>query len=171
MNILILYATKWGVTRECAEMLARQLETRYTVTCRDIREGTPDLSAYDLIVLGSHVRVGKINKQMKKLIRENVTLLSSLPTAVYLCMGYTRQFEEYVDIELPKTLHCSLGVHCFGGELKPEKLKGLDKWIVRAVRNSIRTQDFEESDTDHHQLPEILPENITLLSDRIKSLY
>lgn len=171
MNILILYATKWGVTKECAEILAEQLRSRYTVSVVNIRESIPDLGQYDLIVLGSHIRMGRMDKVMKGLIRENAALLSSLPTAVYLCMGYTRQFEEYADIELPKDLHCALGVHCFGGELKPEKLKGLDKWIVRAVRNSIRTQDFEESDADHHPLPEILPENITLLADKIKATY
>ena len=171
MNILILYATKWGVTKECAEILAEQLRIRYTVSVVNIRESIPDLGQYDLIVLGSHIRMGRMDKTMKRLIRDNAKLLSSLPTAVYFCMGYPKQFEEYADIELPKDLRCSLGVHCFGGELKPEKLKGFDKWVVRAVRNSIRTQDFEESDADHHQLPEILPENITLLADKIKSLY
>lgn len=171
MNILILYATKWGVTKECGQILAKQLEGRYEVTLMNLHQETPDLKKYDLIVLGSHIRMGRMDKAMKKLLRENATLLSSLPTAVYFCMGYPKQFEEYADIELPRELHCSLGVHCFGGELKPEKLKGIDKWIVRAMRNSIRTQDFEESDADHHQLPEILPENVTLLADKIKTLY
>ncbi|MBQ9086789.1 MAG: hypothetical protein IJY47_06345 [Clostridia bacterium] len=169
-NILILYATNWGVTKQCAEMLEKQLNQRYTVTVMDIQKERPALSEYDVVILGSNIRMGKINRAMKKLLQEEAEYLSSVPTAVYLCLGYPRQFEEYAELELPKKLTCSLGVHCFGGELKPEKLRGIDKWIVKMVRNSIRTQDFEESDTDHHQLPEILPENIVLLADKIKSL-
>ena len=75
-----------------------------------------------------------------------------------------------MDILLPKRLECSLGHHCFGGELKPEKLTGFDKLVVRMLRSSIKSQDFEESDEDHHPLPELIPENINLLVEKIKRL-
>ena len=171
MNILILYATRGGVTRTCAEMLAKYIEKSGDVTISDIYANTPSPEKYDVVILGSSVRMSHIDKRVKQYIKQYTDILSNMPSAVFLCCGYTRQFEEYVDLQIPKTLLCSLGFHCFGGELKPEKRKGFDKLAVRIARNSILSQDFEESDRDHHALPEIFPENIRILADKIRSLH
>lgn len=168
MKVLIAYATRGGVTRTCAQMLADSLSAHHEIVLTDIEQSSPDPSSFDVVVLGSSIRFGKVNKEIKKYIRQYASRLSSMPCAVYLCCGFPRNFEEYVDTQIPKELHCSLGFHSFGGELKPEKLKGLDKFIVKRVRNSIRFQDFEESDRDHHILPEIFPENIRLLEEKIR---
>ena len=105
---------------------------------------------------------------MKKYIKEHKATLSEIPTAIGLCCGLTKLFEEYLETQFPKDLVCSLGYHLFGGELKPEKLHGMDKLIVKMARTSIQTQDFEQSNADLHDLPELLPENVTLLADKIK---
>ena len=171
MKILIAYATRGGVTRTCAEMLAAPLFTHHNITLISIDEQLlPEPSSYDAVVLGSSIRFGKTNKEIKKYIRRYASILSSMPCAVFLCCGFPLNFEEYIDTQIPKELHCSLGFHSFGGELKPEKLKGLDKFIVKRVRNSIRFQDFEESDRDHHILPEIFMENIRLLEEKIRQI-
>lgn len=170
MKILILYATHGGVTKTCAEMLAQQLRVRHDVSLLNIQETAPAPSAYDVVILGSCVRFGRIDAKIKQYIKQFCEQLSSMSTAVFLCCGYTRNFPDYVDAQVPKKLQCSLGFHCFGGELKPEKLKGFDRFVVKMVRNSIRSQDFEESDADHHDLPEIIPEHITLLEQEIRKL-
>lgn len=167
-KILILYATKHGVTKRCAEMLAERLTATHTVTVSDVHKNPPAPTDYDIVVLGSSIRMGRMDKNMKNYIQTYADELSSMPSAVYLCCGFPRRFEEYIDLQLPRKLICSLGYHSFGGELKPEKIKGLDKLIVKAARNSIQMQDFEESDADHHDLPEILPENINLLANKIQ---
>lgn len=170
MKILILYATHGGVTKTCAEMLAEQLRVRHELSIWNIKDHSPAPSDYDVVVLGSCVRMGKIDKGIKQYIKQFCDRLSVMPSAVFLCCGYPRNFPDYIDTQIPKQLSCSLGYHCFGGELKPEKLKGFDRLVVRMVRNSIRSQDFEESDADHHDLPEIIPEHITLLEREIRKL-
>lgn len=171
MRILIAYSTHGGVSRRCAQMLATHLEDTHTVTLVDVRqEPMPTLDEYDVAVLGSSVRMGSIDKSLKKYIRENCDKLSNMPSAVFICCGFTRLFEEYTETQLPSCLECSLGYHLFGGELKPDKLKGFDKFMVKMARSSIKSQDFEESDRDHHDLPEIIPENIILLAKEIKKL-
>ena len=54
--------------------------------------------------------------------------------------------------------------------MKPEKLRGIDKLVVKMVRNSIKTKNFENGQLDQIPLPEILPENITRLADSIREL-
>ena len=61
-------------------------------------------------------------------------------------------------------------MHHFGGELKPDKLRGFDKLVVRSMRKSIREADFEDDDLLDLSLPEIIPENIKLLADLIKNI-
>ena len=73
-------------------------------------------------------------------------------------------------MNFPKSIIPTLGIHCFGGELKPEKLKGFDKFIVKMVRTSILDEDFESPDPTRSPLPEIVPENIWRLADTIRAL-
>lgn len=173
MKVLVVYATRGGVTEECASLLRKQLEPTHQVISLNVKNAAelPSPKEFDAVVLGSSINVGKINKRIKAYMKQYADDLSSLPFAVFLCCGLPRHFEEYADTQIPKGLTCSLGVHCFGGELKPEKRTGLDKLFVAIARNSIQTQDFEESDRDHHQLPEIFPENINLLAEKIKELH
>ena len=170
MKILILYASHGGATRACAEMLKERLSYHHTPLVISAGDPLPSPDSFDAVVIGSPIRMGSMDRTLKKYIKENQALLSSMPTAVFFCCGYPKQFSEYVDIQLPKNLHCSLGHHCFGGELKPEKLKGFDKLAVRMMRSAIKGQDFEESDADHHDLPELIPENINILVKEIEKI-
>ena len=169
-KILILYATRGGATKYCAELLSEKLSGVHEVNVVDVREAAPAPNDFDVIVLASSIRMGKIDKALKKYIKEHKRILSQRATAIGLCCGLTKLFEEYLETQLPKDLVYSLGAHLFGGELKPEKLNGMDKLFVKMARNSIQTQDFEQSSDDLHDLPELLPENVTLLADRIKQL-
>ena len=70
MNILIVYATKNGVTRECAEMLTRLLEKSHAVTLRSVKDELPLPQSFDIVILGSNVRMGAVNKSLKKYIEK-----------------------------------------------------------------------------------------------------
>lgn len=171
MKFLILYSSHGGATKHCVELLEKRLSAHHEVRTVSVREEQlPAPHTFDGVVLASSIRMGQMNKRLRAYIKEHKQALNDMPTAVCFCCGYTRQFEEYVSTQIPVDLVCSLGTHCFGGELKPEKLHGFDKLVVRIARNSIRSQDFEESDADHHPLPEIIPENVMLLAEKMEAL-
>lgn len=171
MNILIVYSTHGGVTKKCAEMLGAELEEHNEISYVNAREeAIPTPQGYDAVVLGSAIRMENMDKKIKKYVKENLEALNNMPCAVYFCCGLTKLFVEYSETLLPRRFVPSLGFHLFGGELKPDKLSGPDKLIVMAMRSSIRSQDFEEDDSDHYDLPEIIPENIKLLAKEIRLL-
>ena len=171
MNILIAYASRGGVSKRCAEMLAKELTEHHTVSVVDCRkENIPTPDSFDVIVLGSSVRMENIDRRIRKYVRSNIDALNSKPCAVYICCGFTKLFSEYAESLFPRRFEPSLKFHLFGGELKPERVHGIDKLMVAIMRNSIQTQDFEEDDREHHDLPEIIPENITLLAGEINRL-
>ena len=170
MNILIVYATKGGVSRRCAEMLAGLLAEKHAVTCLNIEENPPSPGGFDVAVVGGSVRMGRWNKKLRHYVKNHKETLENMPSAAFFCCGFPDEFEDYAETQLPKNMRFSLGVHCFGGELKPEKLRGFDKLVIKMVRSHIRTRDFEEGEYHSYTLPEIIPEHISLLADKIRAL-
>lgn len=170
MKILIIYATKNGVSKKAAEHLFDLLSQTNEISLYDINNAPPAPDAFDVIVLGGSVRMLKINKRLKKYLKEHIDAISNMPSAFFFCCGIIRDFEDYVATELPPKIQFSLGVECFGGELKPDKVKGLDKIIVRTMRQSILTQDPDLRNSSNLELPEFMPENIDALAERIKRL-
>lgn len=166
MKILIAYTSKNGTTAKCAKMLAEKLEVSHEVIVTDMnKEDTVPPEGFDVVVLGSSVRMGAVSKKLKKYIKANVDMLNSKLCAVFLCCGFPDEFEEYLS-QIPKYLIPSLGIHCFGGELKPREARGFDKIIIKIMRNSITGHDFEDGNYTG-MLPEIIPEHINILADRI----
>lgn len=170
MKILIVYATRGGVSRTCAEMLKEKLQAYHEVSVCNVEESAPAPSDFDVAVIGGSIRMGKLNKKLKTYIKEYREVLASMPAAAFICCGFPADLDDYVETQLPKNSDFSLGIHCFGGEIKPEKRKGIDKLILRMMKSHIRYMDLEENGNHEYMLPEIIPEHIALLADRIRAL-
>lgn len=170
MKVLIVYATRHGVSRACAEMLRDKLVSKMEVCLYDVNDAPPSPEGFDVAVVGGSVRMMRVSKKLKAYLKQYASELSSVNTALFLCCGFPENFDDYVSLIFPKNVNAELGAHCFGGELKPDKLRGLDKFIVKRVRSSMQYRDFDDPDPKASPLPEILPETIERLADRIKAL-
>ena len=171
MKILIIYASKNGVAKKCAERLSDELSTTNEITLCNINDSpVPTPNNFDVIVLGGSIRMTKLNKELKKYLKTHFDAISNMPSAFFFCCGIIRDLDDYKATELPPKIQFSLGVECFGGELKPDKVKGFDKLIVNAMRQSILTQDSDLRNSSGLELPEYMPENILALAERIKRL-
>ena len=171
MKILILYASKNGVAKKAAETLAKELESTNEIDLVDINSASPSLDGYDIAVLGGSIRMTALNKKLKKYLKDNCEKLSNMPSAFYFCCGIIKDFDDYKATELPTKINFSLGVECFGGELKPDKVHGFDKFIIKIMRQSILTQDPDLANSSNLELPEFMPENISALAERIRRLH
>ena len=167
MKVLIVYASKNGASKEAALMLAERLKSKTEVSVFNIDDNPPSPQGFDVAVVGGSIRMGKLNSKLKKYIKDNCRQLSSMSSAAFICCGLLKDFDDYKIMQLPKALKCSLGVECFGGQLKPDKLRGIDKWIVKLMRESILTQDPDNSADMLHDLPELMPDTIYALAERI----
>ena len=170
MKLLIAYASKNGVAKRCAEMLVSELCDKVDYDLVDICKHTPKLEKYDAVVLGGSIRMGRFNKSLRAFLKNNKKELSALPCAVFICCGLPHLYEEYSEVALPRKFAPSLGGHHFGGELKPDKVSGFDKLVVKHLRNSINQVDFEDNNNAEIYLPEIIPENIKLLATSLRKL-
>lgn len=167
MRILIAYTSKNGTVAECAQMLADKLGDSNEIVLNDMKkQKTEPASSFDIAVIGSSVRMGRISKEVKNYIKSNRRALMDMPCAVFVCCGIPDEFEEYVAREFSPDFIPSYGFHCFGGELKPKKARGLDRIVLKAMRRSITEHDFEDGNYKG-ALPEIIPEHIYILADKI----
>ena len=171
MKVLIIYASKTGVSERCALMLSKKLASdAIKIDLIPIDNDLPSPEGYDVAVIGGSIRMGALNKKLKKYLKAHAKTLNSIHTAIFLCAGLSENVDDYITLQIPKYIIPSLEIHYFGGEVKPANAKGIDKWILRAMRSSIKDVDFEAPDPNANPLPEIIPENIHRLADRIRSL-
>ena len=170
MNILIIYSSKNGVAKKAAERLSSELSQNNEVKVFDINDSPPSPEGFDVIILGGSIRMARLSKKLKSYLKEHIDIISNMPAAFYICCGIIRDFNDYKVTELPSKINFSLGVECFGGELKPDKLRGMDKLIVKAMRGSIESQDPDFADSSGLELPEFMLENILALAERIRRL-
>lgn len=170
MKLLVIYSSRGGASKKCAEILSDRLSGSFDTEVYDIENTPPAPDGFDVAVIGGSIRMCKLNKKLKAYLSKNAEALNNIHTAVFLCCGFTENFDDYVNLQVPKSVLADLGIHCFGGELKPKELKGMDKLAVKMMRSSITTADFESPDPNASPLPEIIPENIYRLADRIRAL-
>lgn len=158
MKTAICYATKTGTTKECAELLKKQLPD--AVLC-NLESDKVTLDNYDCIIVGGSIRMGKLHKAAAKFIAENKSAFMNKKCAFFICCGFPDQAEAFLVQNIDKELLAhSVCAASFGGKMDLDKLSGIDKFIARAVGNSMKN--------DPDKIPKILPENIKKFAEAVK---
>ncbi len=83
MSTLIAYATKYGFTKTCAELLAKKLDEKADIC--DLTGNRPDLTGYDTIILGGSIYAGKIRKPVTRFCTENLNTLKGKKLGLFIC--------------------------------------------------------------------------------------
>lgn len=127
MKVLVLYESKYGSTKDCVEYLKNKLN--FTVKDVDIRkEKVPELQEYDLILIGSPIYMGKIQKDVKNFCDKRLEELLEKKIILFISCTTPSQVDDFFKNNFStELLKNSLGQFNFGGELKVEKMSFLDK--------------------------------------------
>ncbi len=167
MRILIVYASKNGTVRVCAERLQDALRGKEVTVC-DLARQTPALSEYDIVIAGSSVRFGKLLQPMRSFLAEQEEALKQKKLYLFLCCGLPHESEYYMQ----KLFSDDLRAHAeeilyFGGSLRLDGLPFWDKLIVRSIRSSIIENEIDDGEYTP-SMPGILPETIDRLATQIR---
>ena len=171
MKILIAYDSKTGTARECAELLGKQLNS-HNVTFFDLGKGAPTLSEFDFAVIGGSIRFGKLGGAARSFLSEQKDEIGKMKHAFFICCAEFDEAEEHIkrnfDAELRKSaVICS----SFGGELRPERHKGIEKLAVKLMRKSILSSEDINYPSEIRTMPAILPDTIAYFADKIKDSF
>lgn len=140
MSTLIVYATKYGFTKTCAEILAKKLGEN--VDIYDLNSNVPDLMKYDKVIIGGSIYAGKIRKPVTRFCTDNLNTLKGKKLGLFICgMAKEEDAQKQLDSSFPQDL---LGVCAakgfFGGECNYEKMNFLEKFIMKKITGSKQSQ-------------------------------
>lgn len=164
LKTLIIYSTKTGTTKKCAALLAANIGAD-SCDLFEISEEIPEISGYECVVLGSYVRMGVIDKKISAFIQKHKAELFETKFGLFICCSLAEKVSEAITKNFSDEImdHAAI-IDCFGGELKVENLKGLEKLAANSFIKIAKV------DPNFRLFEKIIPESITNFSDVLKEI-
>ena len=140
MSTLIVYASKYGFTKTCAEILAKKLGEN--VDIYDLNSNFPDLMKYDKVIVGGSIYAGKIRKPVMRFCTDNVNTLKGKKLGLFICgMAKEDDAQKQLESSFPQELLAVCAAKgFFGGECNYEKMNFLEKFIMKKITGSKQSQ-------------------------------
>jgi len=128
MRTLIAYSTKGGAAKECAEALADEIGG--CEIC-DLGENSPNIGEFDIVVLGTGVRMGGAYKPFKRFIDANAKELLTKNIAFFFCCVVMKEFDKMISKNVPAELrNAAFRIGAFGGK-PPFGGKKAKDWMLK----------------------------------------
>lgn len=134
MNTVLLYSSKYGTTKKCAELLAQKL-TQCTLISLDAQPDF-DVTDYQNIIIGTSVYMGQIRKTVKNYLTNHVDLLKSKNVSYFFCCNDTTDHLTLVPDQLKTE---STIITQFGFELNQSKMNFFDGLVTKMIAKTSET--------------------------------
>lgn len=142
MKTLIIYASKYGATEECAQKLEGYLDDEVTRVKMGGTADVVDLSPFDAVIIGGGIYAGKIRKPVRAFCEKNLEELGAKRVGLFIS-GLTppeeagETIEKNFPAELRSVARASAG---FGGAVFYEKMNFLERFVMKRITK--RTESF-----------------------------
>ena len=165
MKILLAFTSKNGSTASCVERLAKGLNG-LDVTAVDLAQAKPNLSEFDMIIVGAAVHHHRFPAPVAHFLREEKDTLLQKKLGLFLLCGIAEEQVYYMEKLFPAELReRAFEISFFGGSLRYDGLKLWDKLFVWHLRSQIVEADMNEGEYIA-SMPGLMPENV----DRMAAL-
>jgi menaquinone-dependent protoporphyrinogen oxidase len=149
---LIAYATKYGSTKEIAEKMGEVLKQEVLQADVLPLKSVKDLANYKNVVLGTAMYMGMWRKEAVNFLKANEKLLSERKVWLFASgpSGKGDPKELLKGVIVPNGVKPVIDrikprdVAAFHGKLDPEKMKFMEKWIIKNVKAEMG--DFRDWD-------------------------
>lgn len=143
MKTLIVYSSKYGTAKICAEKLSESIDN--STLCSSDSNHVPSLELFDQIVIGTSVYMGRSRKSIRKFIEMYHDDLTEKNVSLFVCSKETKDYAILFSNELAST---AIVTGHFGFELHVSRLRGLDKILTKKVNAGL----IDASDIDHQAI-------------------
>ena len=132
MNTLILFATKYGATREIAERVAENIGG---AVIHDLKQNElPDLAQFDCVIIGSSLYAGSVRKELKVFLTRNGDELLNKKLGLFLSGMAQSDEKKYFDDNFPSNvLQAAKATSFLGGIFDPQKAGKMERFIMKIV--------------------------------------
>ncbi|MDD3306760.1 MAG: flavodoxin domain-containing protein [Acetobacterium sp.] len=162
MKTMILYASTYGFTRDCAQKLKQNLNGE-TILIDINKDPIPALDNFDTVLIGGSIYIGQIQKKIKKYCLSHLDELKNKKLGFFISCGSAETVDTYFKNSFPEILlEKALSIQNFGGEMRPDQMNFFHKFISNMVDKS----------ADKQAAPPMkpLPENIIQMSNVMNNL-
>ena len=144
MKTLILYESKMGFTKKCADYLHTKIIDN---DIYDIEDKKYKLKDYDRILIGAPIYIGEIEKTTKDFINNNKLLLLEKELGLFCAGMNSEEFHIAVQDSLPPNIfyHADI-VHC-GGVIDYKRLNLREKFTIWRRLRIRKSQEAEKLDS------------------------
>lgn len=136
MSILIVYASQYGCTEKCANMLSVNLKDNDSlISVVDLGSKQKiALNDYETVIIGGPITAGKINSKVKKFCAVNLPELVKKKIGLFICGAAVEDAQKELSDNFPQEL---LGVAAakgyFGYEFNLEKMNFAMRAIIKKI--------------------------------------
>ena len=134
MKTLIIYASKYGCTEKCSNLLKDKLHGEVEIV--DIKkESIPEITLFDNIIVGGSIYMGRIQKEISQFCLNNISMLEKKNLGFFICcMNENEIAEKQINTSFPEgLLKNAVATGCFGGEFTFKKMNFLEKFIIKKI--------------------------------------
>lgn len=144
MKIAIVYATKYGCTKKCAEILKSYLYGE--VSIHSAKADKINLSQYDAVFIGGSVYMGKIQKEITHFCKRNLKQLLHKRIGLFACCYTPKDTEGFFETLYPiELINHAFYVTSVGGEMNYEKMNFLYRKMFQSLK---KIDGFNEGFTE-----------------------
>lgn len=139
MKSIILYESKTGTTKKCAELVK---EMNSDTEIKRLTSFIEDIDDYESIVLLTPIYMGQINKKTKKFLLKNHTKLLTKKLTILICSMNTQEYENTIKNNFDEAIQNHARIMHVGGAYNFDKLNFIYKFIIKKMTGS--TKDVDE---------------------------
>ena len=155
MKALVIYGTRYGTATEIAKEISNVLEKEQVeVELKDAKKIKDcDLSPYDLVVVGSGIKMGKWTKESINFLKKNKEALSKKKVALYVTCGAANNEktmpegqEKYLDkVAMENLTKAPIATGLFGGVYDPNAKGLMVKFVNRFIKKEMEKEGKDPS--------------------------
>ncbi|KJS22308.1 MAG: flavodoxin [Clostridiaceae bacterium BRH_c20a] len=133
MSTLIVYSTKYGCAQKCAQMLSEKLNGKVDL-CNLKTSKALDPAAYDKVVIGGSIYIGKVQKEVSRFCSDNRSILKDKTIGLFICGMFKDQAEKELKDSFPlEILNNAVAKEFLGGEFVFKKMNPVERLMVKRI--------------------------------------
>lgn len=141
MNILIVYGSKHGSAKQCAETLTKGLQGKVDL-CNIKEDSAPSLAKYDKVIIGGSIYAGTMHKEVREFCTKNLNELKNKKLGFFICCMNKKAAENQLNSAFPQDLlNIAVAKKNFGGQFKFKEMNFFEKLITKMVSKSLAKDD------------------------------
>jgi len=162
IKALIVYGTRYGATASTSEEIAEILRKEgFDVRVVNAKEDkVKDITEYDLVMVGSGIKIGKWSKEPEKFLKKYQNELTKKKVVLFVCCGSTQPLDEeeeksksiedartkYLEEKAAKYNLQPVALGLFGGVYDFNKMSWFFRKTMSAVKPKLEEAGFKETE-------------------------